>query len=122
MYNIHLEAYVRQLLPPHHRKPILVALLRTLFKKVGDLFTEFNDYRRDSYLEITATGQVLTMEFNLSRLIGLPMNYIYIADSNSADFAVLIPDTLTRLEEEKIRAYVEAHRLSGKSFEIVRNV
>lgn len=122
MYDLHLESYVRQLLPPQRKKPQAIALFRTILSQIAAMFNVFSDYRRESTLEITATGQVAVLEFNLCRLMGLPANYIYISGSYTQDFAVLIPASLTAKEEEECRRYVEKHKLIGKSFEIIRNI
>jgi hypothetical protein len=122
MYDIQLISFIRQLLPPHLRKVRIIALCATLFAPLDNLFTAFANYRRAAKLEITATGQIIVLEYNLSRLVGLPVGYIYLAGSVNADFSVLIPTTLTAQQEEEIRRYVAAHKLIGKSFEIVRNI
>jgi hypothetical protein len=122
MYNIHFTAFIRQLLPPPIRKEPLISICEVLFRPMKSLFTAFAAYRREATLEITATGQVAVLEYNLSRLAGLPVNYIYITGSSNADFAVLVPDFMTSKQVEEIRLYVAAHKLLGKSFEIVINV
>ena len=122
MYDLQIITFIRQLLPPMLRKGRLIALCATLFAPIDNLFTLFANYRRAATLEITATGQVVVLEYNMSRLMGLPVGYIYIAGSVNRDFSVLIPNTLNAQQEEEIRRYVEAHKLIGKSFEIVRNI
>ena len=122
MYDIQVISFIRQLLPPHIRKENIIAFCATLFAPITNLFAVFATYRRSAKLEITATGQIIVLEYNLNRLMGLPVGYIYLAGSVNRDFSVLIPDTLTEQEEEVIRRYVEAHKLIGKSFEIIRNI
>lgn len=122
MYDLQMISFIRQLLPPNLRKGRLIALCATLFAPIDILLTLFASYRRAARLEITATGQVVVMEYNMSRLMGLPIGYIYIAGSPNRDFSVLIPNTLNAQEEEVIRRYVDSHKLIGKSFEIVRNI
>lgn len=122
MYDLHLESFVKQLLPPDKRKPINIAFLKVIFTPIHNMFLAFATYRRNATLEITATGQVVVLEYNLSRLMGLPVGYIYIAGSVNNDFSILIPNSLTTQQEEQIRRYVGAHKLIGKSFEIIRNV
>jgi hypothetical protein len=122
MYNIQLLSFIRQLLPPHIRKPRVIAMCVVLFTPLSNLFDTFAAYRRTAKLEITATGQVIVLEYNLCRLMSLPTGYIYIAGSVYADFSVLIPNSLNAQQEEQIRQYVEGHKLIGKSFEIIRNI
>ena len=121
-YDLHLTAFIRQLLPPNLRKEPLISILQVLLRPIDNLFTSFANYRREANLEITATGQIIVLEYNLSRLMGLPVGYIYIAGSPNVDFSVLIPTFITSRQEEIIRQYVEAHKLCGKRFEIIRNV
>lgn len=122
MYEIDLIAFIRQLLPPNIRKASIIAFCATLFAPVANLLTSLSNYRRHSKLEITATAQVVVLEYNMCRLMGLQVGYIYIAASVNYDFSVLIPDWLTAQQEEQLRQYVHAHKLVGKSFEIIRNV
>lgn len=122
MYEIQLIAFIRQLLPPNLRKASVIAFCATLFAPIASLFTALSNYRRYAKLEITATAQVVVLEYNMCRLMGLQVGYIYIAASIGYDFSVLIPDFLTAQQEEQIRQYVAAHKLVGKSFEIIRNI
>lgn len=117
-----MTAFIRQLIPPMIRKEPLISLCEVVFRPMKTLFQEFFNYSHEATLEITATGQIIVLEYNLCRLMSLPINYIYIAASSHADFAVLVPDFLTSKQIEIIRRYVEAHKLSGKSFEIIVNV
>lgn len=121
MYDLHLEAYVRQLIPIHRRLPKNVSLVRTLLKPIGTLFELFANYRRAATLASTSTGQIAVLEYNCNRIAGLPSGHIYITDSVNKDFAVLVPPSVSLLIREQISVHIERYKLAGKTFEIVIN-
>lgn len=122
MYDLHLEAYVRQLIPLHRRHEANVSLVRTLLKPIGTLFSMFAAYRQEAKTAVTATGQVAVLEHNCNRIAELPSGYIYITESSNQDFAILIPPSVSTLKIEKIKQFVERFKLAGKTYEIVLNV
>lgn len=122
MYDLHLEAYVRQLIPLKRRLAKNVAFVRTLLKPSSTLFELFADFRTESRLAVSSTGQVAVLEYNCNRIAGLPSGYIYITDSSNVDFAVLIPPSVSVSKREEIRQHIERYKLAGKIFEIVINV
>lgn len=122
MYDLHLEAYVRQLIPLHRKHEGNVSLVRTLLKPISTLFLSFALYRQQAKTSATATGQVAVLEDNCNQIAGLPSGYIYITASSNHDFAVLIPPFVSQVQIEKIKQFVERFKLAGKTFEIVINV
>ncbi len=122
MYDLHLEAFVRQIVPHHRRKPKNVSFIRTLLKPIDTLFQLFALYRRDAFLASTAAGQVAVLEYNCNRIAELPSGYIYITESAMKDFAVLVPPFVSQTKIEQISEFISKYKLSGKTFEIVMNV
>lgn len=122
MYDLHLEAYVRQLIPLHRRHEANVSLVRTLLRPIGTLFSMFASYRQEAKLAATATGQVAVLEYNCNRIAELPSGYIYITESTNQDFAILIPPSVSVFKIEKIKEFIDRFKLAGKTFEIVINV
>lgn len=121
MYDLHLEAFVKQIVPIHRRLPKNVSFIRTLLKPVGTLFKLFADYRKEAIIASTGTGQVAVLEYNCNRIAELPSGYIYITESAMKDFAVLIPPFVSQTKIEQISEFVSKYKLSGKTFEIVIN-
>jgi hypothetical protein len=121
MFN--LPAFIRQLLPPLRRVPVLGKLIEVLFGGVPANQTDLEQTGKDAVDSIATTGQTAVLTALLNKSVeGLTGGVIYIAEALSAntDFQVVVPPDLSDAGIELVRALVFKYKLTGKRFAIVR--
>lgn len=60
--NINFTNLVRQLAPPHKRQPLRLAFLRAFVTPLGQLFTDFDAWRKDTRMLVNVNSQVIVLE------------------------------------------------------------
>lgn len=68
----HIPQLVRQLLPPHKRKPLRLQWLGSLTEPLLPLFAEFSSWRDDTRLRVNVTSQVKVLEGYLRKKYNEP--------------------------------------------------
>ena len=82
-----LPSFIRQLLPPHRRNPLLIALARTLFGPAQTSMTSLETMRAALFNQVRTTGQVMVLENLLNQLLGTITNSsLYITEGNSINY------------------------------------
>lgn len=121
MFN--LPAFIKQLLPPLRRVPVLGALIEVLFGGVPKNQDDLVKTGNDAVESINTTGQTAVLTALLNKSVeGLTGGVIYIAEAlvANSDFQVVVPPDLSDTGIELVRALVYKYKLAGKRFSIVK--
>ena len=104
MYLVDFKALITQLLPPTWRKMWQEEVLRALFAPIISLHEHLLAFRKSTQEDIKINAQVKTLEHHLNRITNSHSNTIYMTDGqNELSVNVLIPDSFTREEREKVK-------------------
>lgn len=117
-----LLSFIRQLLPPHHRKPVIVALLRWLFGPAERLFRDVESLLNRFVGLAQANGQMKSLEYALNVAAGFPSGDgpIYLLNGNGRfDFQVVIPTGVPADIMSALVVTLERYRLKSKRYRIV---
>lgn len=71
--KINYNNLIRQLLPPHKRKPVRLILLRAFIRPLADLFSSFDEWRSDTRMMVNVNSQVKVFEEYLRRKYNEPV-------------------------------------------------
>lgn len=71
--NINFRNLIRQLLPPHKRQPVRLALLRAFAAPLAELFASFAAWRADTRMMINVNSQVKVLEGYLRKKYNQPI-------------------------------------------------
>lgn len=89
--NIEIDNLVRQLMPPHKRKPCRLWFLRILTGRLNELFTDFKAWRNDVRMLVNVNCQVMVLEGYLRKKYNQPIS-IKIETFDDLLFAVGLED------------------------------
>lgn len=114
-------SFIRQLLPPHHRKPVTIALLRVLFGPAERLFRDIETLFNKLLGRAQSNGQMKSLEYALNVAAGFPSGDgpIYLLNgSGKFDFQVVVPTGVPADIMSAIVVTLERYRLKSKRYRI----
>ena len=114
---IDLDSYIRQILPPTWRDAQSVGLAKVLFQPIVALFRKQEKYQEEVFFRAGLTGQKIVLEYYLQSVVDGRIT-IQDEDGTIVDFSVIVPSTLTALQEKQVYDIVSAYKLGGKRFEV----
>ena len=79
-YNIDWNRFAAEYMPTYLRKPVWLALVRSIFRPVIYLYNIWYEWRRSNVYLLTHTGQVFSLEKSLNDHFDIAQRRIYITD------------------------------------------
>lgn len=120
-----LTSFIRQLLPPHRRQPLTIALARVLFGPAQSIMSDLATKRTSLLDQVRTTGQTMVLEDLLTRMVATYSNStVYIAEGNSVnyDFTVIVPADVPATFYGTIQAVVDRYKQAGKRYQIAKGI
>jgi len=112
MININFQQYLSRMLPVHKRQANRIKLFYWPFIALQELFGSFIEWRDDVYYRINITGQILSMQVLLNRMVAGANGSILVKSYDDAGIWV-------QLITEDSEAYRVDASLSGELLETV---
>ena len=118
MYLLDFPIFIKQLLPPSWRNTWIESLAYVLSAPLGGAWLRFGEFRRKTRDQININGQVLTLEYHLGVLANVPQSSVRIVgDARRGYFTIFIPRSIELDTLEKLRKFVDAHKIAGSGYE-----
>ena len=106
LLTIDFERLLERMLPDHKRQPKRLLLFGWPFGELTSLFTAFKAWRADVFYRVNVTGQVISLQTYLNRVIAGANNLIRIENFN--DWGVWVQLSTEQGESYMIPEYCEA--------------